>query len=183
MHEQHGQCGPLEGQVDCNSVPATAAQNSEARTNCPRDASKAHTNDDCLDLRHAVVRLVARISVLEARLLQNTDPAGEQENTLIEGESEVPLFPGTGLLGMWQAYLGAGCVPRSRVGVQVRAVPTPLAPSAEPRAKPKQTRISLKSSKRQSCPEKPHFWCVVVRCAMLMQQVLVDTFVKLQPCP
>lgn len=119
VHEQHGKRGPLEGQVDCNSVPATAAQNGEARSNCPRDASKPHKNGNCLDLRHAVVRLVARISVLEARLLQNTEPGGEQEHVSIEGESEVPLFPGTGLLGMWQAYLGAGCVPRSRVGVQV----------------------------------------------------------------
>lgn len=122
VHEHRGRHDGMEGQVTC--IPSTATRYRAATSN-----SHAGTTPSCMSesehLRHVTVRLVDRISVLEARLLRPADQGEEQANTSVAGESETSLLPSTGILGMWQAYLGAGYVLQLALGVEAFAVPEP----------------------------------------------------------
>lgn len=107
VHEHRGQHDGMDSRVTCAASRATHYRAATSNTLAATTPSCMGTSEN---FRDVTVRLVDRISVLEARLLRPAEQGEEQANPSAIGESETSLLSSRGLLGMWQTYLGAGYV-------------------------------------------------------------------------
>lgn len=106
-HEQrvHASTTPAQDSTSC-----TATCKDSTKGSSPPEGGEVATNES--NLRYTVVRLLEKLSVLETRQFETAaaDSRTEQAKISAEDESDLPQSVHTGLLGMWQAYLGAGYV-------------------------------------------------------------------------
>lgn len=98
------------GHADAEQRRDTCALTHSDSTNGSSAVRKGHKATDETDLRHTVVRLLEKLSVLESRQFETSsaDYRKGQAELSTGGESDLSQLVVTNIVGMWQAYLGAG---------------------------------------------------------------------------